>query len=271
MKSALLKVAISLVYLVPFSPAGFCQSTCVDEERQAAAVRALRAQLHFDFPLQASPVPSLTDNIISLETKGRPPEAEAHLVSFYKMVPASYQLEGNKVVAETIELDNDREWLAAVSHGDDSIYLLEGSNDPVTEFKRLTKDLHLQVADESAALGVFDFFLKVTRGEEFRSHVVTDEMKLESVALEDFRLRFATAKRRAAFSSWWASVPETMKKTLRPPRASPVQDGFDVQYFFYSMGKVWSQNLFVRRDGTVVEGKPNVIFSGNSGSTSQPG
>src|SRR5256884_3093844 len=42
-----------------------------------------------------------------------------------------------------------------------------------------------------------------------------------------------------------------------PPRASPVKNGFDVQYFFYSQGTLSSfssQSLTVNSDGTVAEG-----------------
>jgi len=218
--------------------------------------------------LQTILLPGLTDDVISLETKGLPPApgAEVHIVNFYKVVPSSYQLQGNKVVGETIEVDNNREWLVAVSRRNDAIYLLEGSTDPITEFNKFARDLHLQVADANAALGIFDFFLKVARGQQFRSHVVADEMKLESVALEDFRLRFTTTKRRAAFSSWWVGVSESTKKALLPPKASPVKNGFDIQYFFYSQGNISSQNLTINADGTVAEGKSKIIVSGNSGS-----
>jgi hypothetical protein len=268
MKSQLPKVAISLVCLALLCPTGPCQSTCADEQRQAAAVGAVRTQSHSDLPLQATLLPGLTDDVIYLETTVLPHVlgTEVHIVSFYKVVPSSYQLEGNKVVGETIEVDNYREWLVAVSRRNDVIYLLEGSTDPIAEFNRFARDLHLQVADANAALSIFDFFLKVARGQQFRSHVVADEMKLESVALEDFRLRFPTAKRRAAFTSWWAGVSESTKKALLPPKASPVKNGFDVQYFFYSQANVSSQNLTINVDGTVAEGKPKIIVSGNPGS-----
>jgi hypothetical protein len=264
MRFLLPKVAMSLVCLALFCPTGTCQSTCADEQRQASAVGAIRAQSHSDLPLQAILLPSLTDDVISLETTGLPHAigTEVHLVSFYKVVPSSYQLEANKVVGETIEVDNYREWLVAVNRRNDATYLLEGSTDPINEFNRFARDLHLQVADANAALGIFDFFLKVVRGQEFRSRVVADEMKLESVALEDFRLRIPAAKRRAAFSSWWAGVSESTKKTLLPPIASPVKNGFYVQYFFYSQGNLSSQSLTVNSDGTIAEGKSKITVQG---------
>jgi hypothetical protein len=268
MRSPLTKVAMSLVCIVLSCPTGLCQGACADHQGKAAAVGAVQAQSHSDLPLQAIPLPTLMDDVISLETKGLPRAlgADVHVVSFYKVIPSSYQLEGNKVVGETIELDNYREWLVAISRGNGVVYLLEGSTDPITEFNRFARDLHLQVADQNAALGIFDFFLKVVRGQQFRSQVVTDEMKLESVALEDFRLRFPTAKRRARFSLWWAGVSESTKKALLPPKANPVKNGFNVQYFLYSQGNISSQNLTVNADGTVADGKPKVIVSGNPGS-----
>jgi hypothetical protein len=267
MKSPLLKPAISLICLALLCPTGPGQNTCAEEQRQAAALGAVRAQSHSDLPLEATLLPSLTDDVISLETKALPRAlgAEVLIVSFYKLVPSTYQLEGSKIVGETVELDNYKEWLVAVSRRNDVIYLLEGSTDPVSEFNRFARDLHLQVADPNAALGIFDFFLKAARGQQFRSHVVADEMKLESVALEDFRLRFPTSKRKAAFNSWWASVSDGTKKTLSPPKANPVKNGFEVRYFFYDLGNISSQTLTISTDGTVTEGKSKIIVSGNPG------
>lgn len=268
MKSLFARIAVLSVYLVLLCPAGPCQSPCAEEQRQAAAVGAVRTQTHSDLVLKAALLPTLTDHVISLETKrlANSRGTELHIVSFYRIIPSSYQLEGNKVVGEIVELDNYREWLVAISHHNDEIYLLEGSTDPIAEFNRLAKDLHLQVTDADGALDIFDFFLKVARGEQFRSHVISDEMKLESVALEDFRLRYPIIKRKAAFNSWWAGLSEKTKHEFVPPKAGPVQNGFNVEYFFYSQGKISRQNLTITGNGTVVEGKPNVLISANVGS-----
>jgi hypothetical protein len=265
MRPPLPHIAISFVCLALLCPNLPCQGICVDEQRQAAALSAVRAQSHSDLPLYASLMPGLMDDVISMETRGLPRAvgAEVHIVTFYKVIPFGYQIEGDKVVGETIELDNYSEWLVAVGSRNDVIYLLEGSSDPITGFNKLAKDLHLQVADADGALGVFDFFLKVAHGQQFRSHVVADEMALESVALEDFRLRFPTAKRKTAFGSWWTSVSESTKKALHPPKASPVKNGFYVQYFLYSQGGVFARNLTINVDGTVAEGEPRTIVSGN--------
>jgi hypothetical protein len=267
MRNLFPRVALSLIGLMILSPTGHCQSICPDEQRQAA-IGAIRSQLHLEFPLQAIALPSLTDDVISIETNGlpRPVGTQVEIMNFYKIIPSSYQLDGNKIVSKTVELDNYKEWLVAVNRRNNTTYLLEGSADTITEFNKLEGDLHLQVSDANAALDIFDFFLKVARGQEFRSHVVPDEMKLESLALEDFRLRFPTGQRRAAFSSWWAGVSENTKKALLTPKAIPVKNGYDIQYFFYSQGNISKQNLTINADGTVTEGKSTIIVTGNPGS-----
>jgi hypothetical protein len=257
MRSSVFKIMVCILSIALMCPTGSCQG-CADDRREVAAVRAVRAQSNSDLPLQATLVPGLTDDVITLATKGlaRTLGAEVPNVSFYRVAPSSYQLKDNKVVSETVELDNYSEWLVAIDRRNDETYSLEGSADPIAEFNRLAKDLHFQVNDASAALDVFDFFLKTARGQQFRSQVVGDEMRLESVALEDFRLRFPTAKRRAAFSSWWAGVSASTKNALLPPTASPVKKGFEVRYSFYSQGNLSSRSLTVNSDGTVAEGDP---------------
>jgi len=264
MRYPVLKIAVSIVCIAAVSPTGFCQSICADDQRKADAVRAVRAQSNSDLPLQATLLPALTDDVISLETRGLAHAlgADLPIVSFYRVAPSIYQMEGNRVVSETVELDNYREWLVAVNHRSNETYLLEGSTDPIGEFNKLARALRLQVADANAALGIFDFFLKVARGQQFRSHVVADEMNLESVALEDFRLRFSTAKRRAAFGSWWDGIPASTKKALLPPKARPVKNSFEVQYFFYSQGNLYSQSLIVNSDGAIAEGQSKIIVQG---------
>lgn len=141
-----------------------------------------------------------------------------------------------------MELDNYREWLVAVNRSDVT-YVLEGSTDPVAEFNGLVRDLHLQVVDANAALGIFDFFLKAARGEQFRSHVVADEMKLESVALEDWRTSDSDSQPRKGERPSvhgglvFRRAQRKRSSPLSQP-ASPVKNGFDVQYFFYSQGNL---------------------------------
>jgi len=242
-------------------PSGRCQTVCPDEKRAEQALRVVREHSHAAQPLRAALLPNLTDDVISLQTSRlrHALGSDVIVAIFYKVTPSIYQLDGNKVASETIELDAEREWLVAVGPGDEA-YLLEGSDDAVGEFNRLVRDLHLQVVDESGALSVFDFFLKVTKGQEGRAAVVPDDMKLESVALDDFRLRFPTIKREAAFRSWWARIPATKKQTIMPPKAIQAKNGFDVRYFLYRQGEVLGLSLPVKDDGTLGREESRVIF-----------
>jgi hypothetical protein len=249
-----LKTVIAIVCMGLMSPAGWSQSDCPECRWERIAVQAVRAHSTVDSPLQAIPLPTLRDDLITLTTeRSNPAEMEVPQFTFYKVTSSIYQQKDGKVVSETVELDRDSEWIVAIDSHNDKTYLLEGFAYPIADFNRLAEYLHLQVADTGDALGVFDLFLKLARGQQFRSQVVGDEMKLESVALEDFRLRFSPATRRAAFNSWWTSVSTATKNGLRPPAAGPTKNGFEVRYSFYLRGNLSSRSLTISRNGTVSE------------------
>ena len=249
-----LKTVIAMVCMGLTIPAGWYQSDCPECRWESIAVQAVRAHSTVDFPLQAIPLPTLKDDLITLKTeRSNPAGIEAPQFIFYKVTSSLYQQKDDKVESVTVEVDRDSEWIVGIDSRNDNTYLLEGFTDPIADFNRLAEYLHFQVVDAGDALGVFDLFLKLARGQQFRSQVVGDEMKLESVALEDFRLRFSATTRRAAFNSWWASVSTTTKNGLRPPAAGPTKNGFEVRYSFYLRGNLSSRSLTISRNGTVGE------------------
>jgi len=85
--------------------------------------------------------------------------------------------------------------------------------------------------------------LKVALGQEFRTRVIGDDLKLESVALEDFRMRFPAQRRRAAFEQWWKKMPAEIKRKIGPPTARPTTAAYEVRYFLYTQGNVSVHSL----------------------------
>ena len=239
-----------------------CQQNCTEKAAEGIVVRAVRDGSNSQLPLQIARLPDLTDAVIALETKAlvSPIGAEVHVVCFYRVEPSSYQLRENKVVGETVQLDNYSEWLVAQDSFNDAVYVLEGAKDPTLEFNKLARDLRLKVPGAEAALSIFNFFLRVTQPQRLGAQAVHDDMELESVALTDFRLRFPAVKRRSAFNRWWGAVPGGVKSLLVPPKVKPANDDFVVQYFFYSKGNVSLRGLTIHADGTVAEGGSKTLF-----------
>ena len=240
----------------------YSQELCAEDTREASIARAVQKQSNSQLPLQVTQLPHLTDTVITLETRNLAHTigAEVDVLCFYKVEPASYQLKDNKIVGQTVQLDNYSEWLVVLALGSGAIYTLEGSVNPTAEFNRLVKDLRLRVTDSDTALSIFNFFHVVTGKREWRPQVVGDEMQLESIALEDFRLRYPANERKVAFRHWWNGVSATIRTLLAPPKASPVKDHFEVQYFGYSEGSVSIRNVIINVDGTVAEGESKVLL-----------
>lgn len=247
--------------------AGNCQGdTCFDEKAIADAIRTVRVQGNFEGALQASTDPTLTDDVVYLKQLESPIilGASVPVVSFYRVTPAHYELQGNKVVSQTVEVDTYREWLVAIDRHNDFTVILEGSSNPIAGFNKLVKDLRLLVNNTDAAVEVFDFFLKVAFGQRFRAQVLSDDIQLESIALEDFRSRLAASERRGAFETWWRNMNSDIKKALRPPKALAINGGYEIEYYVYDQGKVSDELLRMGTDGTVSKGESKVVYEGTA-------
>lgn len=234
------------------------QSMCSRPDDGGEILRAVVAQggssLTARSGLLATPVPALFQDTISLETNGNPrPGDRITPICFYSVTVPAYQLDGNAIESVSVQLDDQREWIAAINLKSHSVYLLAGSRDPVAGFNGLMRDLHLHVTDSDAADAVFDSYLAMARGDHFRQHVVTDEMKLESLALEDFRLRSPQSESRQAFERWWNATSNGARRWVVPPQTLSVHDGYIVRYFVYDRGSVRRQDIHVQSDGTVRE------------------
>jgi hypothetical protein len=84
-------------------------------------------------------------------------------------------------------------------------------------------------------------------------------MKLESVALEDFRLRLPAGQSRRAFDLWWHGISSATKKTITPPKLTRVADGYKVEYFSYGEGKLYGMRLTLHADGTVGDRQSKIL------------
>jgi hypothetical protein len=130
---------------------------------------------------------------------------------------------------------------------------LNGFAESTAGFNKMMQSLRIKVSDTDTAHVVFDLFLRAARGEEIRSRVISDDMKLQSVALDDFRSRFPASKRRAAFDAWWRKMPTTTRSTLKPPQVYATAGGFEVKYVLYDHGALRQEKLKIYADGTVAE------------------
>ena len=233
--------------------------SCACTRQEAESVGIVRKQVEDKkAPLVAERMSELTDEALDLRL---PEGISIPTMFFYKVLYASHIVEGNKTIGRHVELDNHSEWIVALDCKSDQTFLLEGAEDPVAEFNKLAQFLRLQANDTDAALDIFNFFLKVAWEQEFQSSVV-DEMRLESLALADFRMRLPRAQGRAAFNKWWNSIPEGVKSNLSYPKVTTMKNGaFEVHYFSYHEGTVSRRSVIVDRYGSVALGESKVIVA----------
>jgi hypothetical protein len=186
-------------------------------------------------------------------------ERRVMLVDFYEVHTGVYFMDGDKVKGEYFELGEDRFWLIGFGPTN-SQYLLAGFDDPVRGFNNLIRDLNVGTVTQDTVRDVFDLFLKTAFGNQFRTSLVADEMHLQALAVEDFRLRFASTRRKSEFDKWWMRLPRALKKSLSVPRVSSDAGGFKIDYFQYHLGRVLQETVFVRSNGTVVLGNTVVRY-----------
>ena len=263
---ACLAVVTSIILV---GSAGLCLENRCEDVQINAVVNFVREQSRFDGSLYATRLPGLSDDLVYLLKKQISHAASAELppVDFYGVVPAAYEVKNDKVVSETVEVDTSHEWLVAVERQNGRTLLLQGSSDPNSAFNSLAGDLDLKIPDSETALDVFDFYLKVALGQEFRTRVIGDDLKLESVALEDFRMRFPAQRRRAAFEQWWKKVPAEIKRKIGPPTTRPTTAAYEVRYFLYTQGNVSVHSLAMSRNAAVAEGQSKPLV-GDQGTAS---
>lgn len=262
MMTRLMVLSAVLVALAPGSVA-LGQGPCVNPELRSSAVR-LVPEWKRNFPLEATPLLHLTEDVIDLK-KGwvgpAPFGVEVPVVCFFRVEFATYLVEGKKVVGQGVEVDGKTEWIATFYDQREFLFASNDWTGQVKQFNELAKALDFHIANSGAALNVFYLFLQVAGAGQLQPHLVSDEMQLESVALLDYRYRVAAKESRKAFDKWWRSVSPAVRKAISAPKVISEGDGFRVRYVLYSNGSILLQNLLVSKDGTVTEGQPEKIVS----------
>jgi hypothetical protein len=244
-------------------PSANCQAAASGCSEELEAVSLIHTQFRFETPLRAIAKPNLEDRVIALKSPSGSRGSEVPLICFYLVEPAPYQLKGHVVESESVQLDVEREWIVALDQEHDLKLILEGSSDPNEAFNVLSRHLQLHVMSKESALDLFDFYLLAVGGETFRSRLVGDDLKLESIALEDFRLRIDRPRRRQAFDSWWRGVQPAIKKQVAPPTVIQAKNGYEVEYFLYDKGTISKQSLLIDASGVVAPGESKVIVGGS--------
>jgi len=242
------------------------QGTCLEAQAATDVIDAGQAQPKSRFPtgtpLRATPAPDLDDELVFLETRGKAlPETRVLPIRFYRITISHYVLKEDTIQSFATQLDADSEWIAAFDTKGRTAYFMAGSSDPVGGFNQLVKALHMDIKDANVALDVFDSYLKYARP-EIRADAISDDMKLERVAIEDFGERYPRDQSRAAFDRWWKAVPLSLREKIAAPVAVPSDGRFAVRYFYYDRGAIWKLTALIAPDGTVSDGKPQVLTGG---------
>lgn len=211
-------------------------------------------------PLKVTELPKLKEELIGLEQGGE--NSELRAVRFFEVSPATYQVVNGKIVGVTIQLDNDSVWVVGVGP-DKAIYRLAGFSDAVSDFNRLMKDSAIHVSGPETALQVFAVFLKFAHSPEFFSSIVGDTMQLQSVALQDFRLRLPESKRLAAYDRWWKAMPPQIRTRIAAPKVRSRESRFEVLYYRYTEGVLKEESMLISAEGAATPHASSKVLYGN--------
>jgi len=214
-----------------------------------------------DLPLHVILTPKITEDLITTEQEQKETAEPLSLqMKFYEVIPAIYKVRDGKIVSETIELDKESRWLLCIGPKQ-KIYPLSGFSDPVSGFNDLMGDLQLSVTSAEMALSIFDMFLKLGCRLEKRESILSDEMKLQMLALSDFRDRYSSRERQFAYKRWWNEIPPKFRLGIVPPGVSRDNDGYKVHYYYYSRGNLIVEVLSVTSLGKVRIVSSKTLFS----------
>ena len=209
-------------------------------------------------PLMTTEQPRLEEKIVGLEQKIHNENSEVRVLRFYEVTPKTYEIVNGRSVNTTVQLDNDSVWIVGIGPNKE-IYRLAGFSDSLSDFNRLMKDLQIRIKGTDHAVDVFDLFLRLTHSAKMFSSVVGDVMQLQSVALQDFRLRFPESKRVVEFNRWWKAMPASTKEIVAPPNVRVRGLSFEVIYYRYNQGRLGKESVTISTDGTVGRETTNVV------------
>jgi hypothetical protein len=233
-----------LVYAHPVDVRG---QECIPPEireavRNAAKVRSER------IPLTVTELTTMNERVIALEQENHGEKAKLQVVRFYEVRPATYELADGALISVTVQLDGESIWVVGLGPNK-VLYKLAGFANSVSDFNRLMRDLSIHVNGPEDALSVFDIFARIAQPREFFGSLVGDAMQLQSVALQDFRLRYPESTRGAAYDKWWKAMPLHTRKNIAPPKVESRQSDFEVIYYRYREGVVKRESVLIDAEG----------------------
>lgn len=207
-------------------------------------------RLEAEFPLEATRIPALSYQLIDISGPVREGEA-VPLVDFFRVGHPPYGLDKGVVTGSFAAVDGEEEWLVGIERGSGVSFLLRGGPAPRSAFSQLAQRLAVRVADEAAALRLFQLYLACVADDA--TDLVSDEMTLHLAAAKDIVAHVARAKRMTVFDAWWNTVPRAAKNRIGAPSVAAVKGGFIVTYFVYVRGCVQQCSVRVNADGSVAD------------------
>lgn len=103
----------------------------------------------------------------------------------------------------------------------------------IVNFSRLAQSLSLELQSTEQALELFDYYLKIVEGDEYRSSIPTDPLSLQAIVSQDYVERYSIKERGRKYKEWW-SRSKTVRGKLAPPRVERVGELFQVSFPRYS-------------------------------------
>lgn len=243
------------------APAESVSCSSAEKEIKATVAKEREAE---GFSLLIAPVPSLQEALIALQVSASSAQEPAvQAVNFCEVTTSTFHLTNGHVTGSTVAVDREPpRWLIGLAP-DGKKFLLAGFPDVEKDFNELIETVGLQVANADIVRDLFDFYLRLTGGEVLRASIVVDDMQLQSLALEDFRLRYSLPKARSLYAKWWGGIGLGLKRKLHRPEVTVQQNGFKVSYFEYHDAQILQQSVAVSNRGAVTRGTNNPLYAVN--------
>lgn len=230
---------------------GSTAQTCEANQEQLKAMIQKEAKLPSDFSVRAAEMPRLEAAVLSIQVDiAQSQHPRVVEVTVCEVNPFPFVLKKGSITSTSVEIDSESVWLIGLGPTDER-FLLAGFSDPRPDFNALVRRLGLTIGNAEAARGLFDLYLKLAAGHEFREDIIVDDLQPQSMGLTDFRLHYSLPKARILYAKWWSSIKPAIKNALRRPEVARRSDGFKVTYFRYFQGRILQETITIAADGTV--------------------
>lgn len=174
-------------------------------------------------------------------------------IEFFEVFPASYTVLDGRIESESVTLDDTPSWLVAFDKHTGRWFLLRGfqPTTAIADFNRLVQALELNLRSGEQALDLFDYYLKVVKGSDYRRSIPTDSLSLQAIASGDYVKRYSIEERTAKFKNWWGRS-KAMRRKVGPPVVARQDGCFVISFFRYSEDRVAAETISFAKDGQVV-------------------